>query len=333
MLIKELLFGYYDTQCLFTVTKLNIADYLKDGEKSINELAQLTQTDEKKLYRIMRYMAAKKVFDELPNKIFQLNGASQYLVASNQGSIKHFVQLHAHYFYQAAAELSSSIENDKSAFELKFGKIADSYLKENAAASQIYNTAQRENSELVGKLIVGIYDFSSYKTIVDVGGGIGSLLTAILLKNKNSHGINYDLPALQKTAEAYFKENHVAERCQYVGGDFFKSVPSGGDLYILKAILHGKSDDDVIKVLNHCKEALPSQGKILLIERLINKAEKNFVDACVNDINMLTVTNGSVRSVEEFEVLIEKSGLAITKIYPVQDALAIIEIQIKTGSR
>src|SRR5947208_1068581 len=116
MLIKDILFGYYDTQCLYAIAKLNIADHLLSGPKSISELAQLTQANEKKLFRIMRFMSAKNLFDELPNKVFQLNQESQYLVSSTLGNLNNFICLHAEYFYQAASEISNSLKTDTTSF-------------------------------------------------------------------------------------------------------------------------------------------------------------------------------------------------------------------------
>lgn len=212
---------------------------------------------------------------------------------------------------------------------MKYGKSASDYFKENETAAQIYHRAMQENSELSGKLIVETYDFSPFKTIVDVGGGIGSLLVNILLKYSTAFGINFDLPELQNAAETYFKEKGVASRCQYIGGDFFKSIPSGGDLYIMKAILHGKSDEASSMLLNLCKAVLPLHGKVLLIERVIVKTEKNYLDVCINDMNMLNVTRGHIRTITEYEALFKNSGYILSKIYTLPDDISILEIQVE----
>ncbi|EKD69769.1 MAG: hypothetical protein ACD_46C00732G0009 [uncultured bacterium] len=115
--------------------------------------------------------------------------------------------------------------------------------------------------------------------IVDVGGGIGSLLANILLKNNNSRGINYDLPELEIAAKKYFQEKNIAPRCQYIGGDFLKSIPTGGDIYLMKAILHGKNDEIAMEILTRCKDVLPRNGRLLVIERIIDKAgNKNYIE-------------------------------------------------------
>jgi SAM-dependent methyltransferase len=328
MLIKKMLFGYHDTQCLYIVTSLNIADYLQDAPKSIIELAKVTQTRPDKLFRIMRYLSSKGLFEALPDKRFGLNQNSDYLVSSNPENINNFICLHAVYFYRGASKLIESIKLNETSFELEFGAIAGHYFQEDRVAGEVYNNAMRENSELYGRLISELYDFTPYKTIVDVGGGIGSLLAHVLLKNKESFGINYDLPGLQNASENYFKAKGLLSRVKYVGGDFNQFVPDDGDIYIMKAILHAREDESAIKVLKQCKSVLPNHGKLLIIERVISTLEGSYVEACVNDINMLNVTLGKVRTLNEFKALFERTGLLIKATYPVTDAISILELEV-----
>ena len=186
----------------------------------------------------------------------------------------------------------------------------------------------RENSELYGRLISEVYDFSPYKTIVDVGGGVGSLLANILLKNEKAYGINYDFPDLKKASESYFKTKGIASRTKYIGGDFNQFVPDGGDLYIMKAVLHAREDTSAITVLNQCKTVLSGQEKLLIVERVISESGKDYSDACVNDMNMLHVTYGKVRTLNEFKTLFKQADFFIKKIFPVMDAMSIIELEV-----
>lgn len=328
MKLKNMLFGYYETQCLYTVSKLNIADHLQSGQKLIAELAILTNTNEDKLYRVMRFMAAKNIFEELPNKVFRLNKESEALLSNSPTSLNHFIELHGKYFYNAASDIFDSMNSNHSAFKLTFDMSASDYFKDNKEAGLIYNQAMRENSELSGRLIAEIYDFSQYITIVDIGGGVGSLLANILLKNPKTQGINFDLPSLQEAAQNYFKVKGLGSRCQYIGGDFFKTIPSSGDLYIMKAILHGKTDKVCLDLLMRCKTVMPKNGKLLSIERIIDKDSMSYIDACINDINMLNVSSGHVRTQAEFDVLFKASGFLINKIYSLPNDVSIMELVI-----
>ncbi len=328
MLIKNMLFGYHDTQCLYVVTNLNIADYLQDAPKSITELAQATQTKPDKLLRVMRYLSSKGLFEALPGNKFGLNKNSNYLVSSNPENINNFISLHARYFYRGASKLIENIKSNATSFELEFGQIAGHYFQKDSVAGEVYNKAMRENSELYGRLISELYDFAPYKTIVDVGGGIGSLLAHILLKNKHSFGINYDLPGLQQSSELFFKEQGLASRVKYAGGDFDQFVPDGGDIYLMKAILHAREDESAATVLQQCKNVVPDHGKLLIIERVISASEGCYAEACTNDINMLNVTRGRVRTLDKFKSLFENSGFLIKATYPVIDSISILELEV-----
>lgn len=326
MLIKELLLSYYNTQCLLTVAELNIADHLEKNSKSITELAILTHTYEDKLYRVMRFMAEQGVFDELPNKIFSINQESKLLLSDSVENLNDFIRLHGKYFYPAATELLQNVGSNKSSFEIKFGKSAGQYFIDHPEAGEIYNTAMKNNSEMMGKRIAEIYNFTPYPTIIDIGGGIGSLIAKILTKYPTHKGINFDIPELQTKSEQYLKSQGIAARCQYIGGSFFDGVPENGDLYILKAILHGKDDEKAIQILKHCHRVMHSTGKLILITRVITPGQ-HYADACVNDINMLNATSGENRSLETFETLLTKAGFSITDVIHIEGSHHIIEAQ------
>ncbi len=327
MLIKKMLFGYYETQCLYAISRLKIANHLKSSKKPISELATLTGCDENKLYRIMRFVSAKGLFDELPGRIFSLNDESNFLLSSTIGNLKKFIDLHGAYFYQAASKITDSLHNELTPFEIKFGSPAWKLFEEDHQLGQIYNSAMLDLSECYGKLAVKNYDFSPYHTIVDVGGGLGSFLVNILKANPTAQGINFDLPALQKDAETYFNHEGVASRLQYIGGSFFEKIPPGGELYLFKAIFHGKTDEQALLILNNTKKVLPENGKVILIERMIASGN-NYVDGCVNDINMLTVTRGGVRTLDEYKSIFAISGFSISQVESLEDAIQIIELSL-----
>ncbi len=327
MLIKKMLFAYYETQCLYAVSQLKIADHLKSNKKSISELAVLTACDENKLYRLLRFVSAKGLFDELPERIFSLNDESHFLLSSTAGNLNHFIHLHSDYFYQAASEISNSLQSELSAFEVKFGKPAWRLFEEDQQLGHLYHSAMQDLSDYYGKLAVKRYDFSSYRTIIDVGGGLGSFLVNILKENRLAKGINFDLPILQQEAEIYFKKENLVTRLQYIAGSFFEFIPTGGELYVFKAIFHGKTDEQALLILNNTKKVLPKNGKILLVERMIT-SDSDFVEGCVNDMNMLTVTRGVVRTFEEYHALFSASGFIITKNEALDGAIKMLELSL-----
>jgi len=324
MLITQILYGYYGTQCLYTISQLGIAEHLQAGPKSITELAELTQTHPHKLYRMMRFMAAAGIFEQQDNKVFSLNSESKWLLSTTEGNFKDLIHLHGKYFYQSASQFLQSSQSDLSPFELEFGELAGTFLQNNHEVGQIYNQAMQANSKRLAKEIIAGYDFSAYQKIVDVGGGLGSLLVSILLKHTALQGINYDRPILQKKAEHYFEQQGLSKRCQYISGSFYDQVPKGGDLYLLKAIMHGKNDENALKILMQCKQAMQPKGKLLIIDRIISQGE-HYLDGCLNDMNMLNVTTGHDRTLDEFTTLLNQAGFSLLKTYPIEDSLMMIE--------
>ncbi|MCL9783290.1 hypothetical protein M9194_17815 [Vibrio sp. S4M6] len=327
MTIKEILFGYYGTQCVATVVELKIADLIESGVTHIDDLAQKTSSRSGKLYRIMRFLTAKGVFTEHPGQKFSLNKESKQLLSSHPENIQDFIKLHASYFYQGAGKIYESMSTDVTPFELEFGSIAGQYFRDNDVAGEIYNSAMKENSELYGRLITELYDFSSYKNIIDIGGGIGSLIVNILLKYQSANGINFDIPNLQQRSEEYIGLSEVSHRCKYVSGDFYESIPQGGDIYLMKAILHGKTQEEAATLLEKCRQTMVSaKAKLLVIERAIINNSAHYVEACTNDINMLNVTAGKVRTLAEFESLYDICGLNLHQIIPITDSVCLMEL-------
>ncbi len=326
MLIKEMLFGYYDTQCIYIIAELNIANYLQDGSQDISYLAKKTNVDENKLYRIMRFLSSKGLFDQSVGMVFSLNKESKQLISTGDSSLNDFVRFHGKYFYQSARKILEGIKTNNIPFNIEFEESFWGFLNHNCDAGKIFNNSMKCASDSQAKIITDIYDFSTYKTVVDLGGGLGSLLVNILHKYKSVTGINLDLPTLSENATNYFISQGLGDRCKYISGSFLEDIPKGCDLYILKAILHGKNDDLSMQVLKKCKSAMPNHGRLLVIDRVISD-DNDYVEACANDINMLNVSGGKDRTLEEFKVLFDISGLTIASVKKIQQSLSIIELE------
>jgi ribosomal protein RSM22 (predicted rRNA methylase) len=173
--------------------------------------------------------------------------------------------------------------------------------------------------------VVASYDFSSIQTLVDVGGGHGSLLVAILQVNPPLKGILYDQSTVIAGAESQIAAQGVSDRCQRIAGNFFESVPSGGDAYILKHIVHDWGDEQVIAILKHCHRAMPEQGKLLVVEQVIPPGNDPFVGKLL-DLNMLVMCPGGCERTEaEYHSLFEQAGFQLTRIIPTSTFISVIE--------
>lgn len=169
------------------------------------------------------------------------------------------------------------------------------------------------------------YDFSRVGTIVDVGGGHGSLLAAILRANPNSRGILFDLPSAVEGAGSRIETEGLTKRCELIGGDFFNSVPAGGDAYILKSIIHDWDDERAIAILRNIARAMKPDGKLLLVETVIPERSSEPSFSQLGDLHMLVMTGGRERSAAEYAALFDAAGLKLLNVIPTQSMVSIVE--------
>ena len=187
----------------------------------------------------------------------------------------------------------------------------------------------------VAEEIVAAYDFSRFGRIVDVGGGQGLLLAAILRRNPSARGLLFDLPQVVMEAREVLGGAGVGDRCTMKSGDFFQSVPEGGDAYVLKSIIHDWDDERARRILSNCRKAMGKGGRLLVVERVVpERIEPTFVDqrGTLMDLNMLVLTGGRERTDPEFRDLFESSGLMLRRFFPTRSGLHVIEA-IRDGAR
>lgn len=327
MLARNLLYAYLDTQCLSAINELGIADLLEAKALSAAKLAELVSVNEERLYRVMRYLACKGLFEELPNRCFSLNESSTELLSSQEGNLKALISFHANAPYQSATSIKASLRKNEGPFLLNHGEVIYDFLRDHPECNHFFNNAMQQNASFISQRIIQSYDFSRYKKIVDIGSGVGDLLLNILLENKSSNGVNFDLPNLQNSAEDLIANFNLQDRCQFIGGNFFESIPAGGDLYIMKAISHGKDDNDTVRLLKLCRTMMADNTKLLLIERVVDE-KYDYLDGCINDMNMFNLTQGKERTLNGYKNLLSLSDLCLDQCIQVDASVCILEVSL-----
>jgi ubiquinone/menaquinone biosynthesis C-methylase UbiE len=179
-------------------------------------------------------------------------------------------------------------------------------------------------SRRMAQATITAYDFSRFSRVIDVGGGHGALLAAILAANPATRGILFDQPGVVAGAEAVLGEAGVADRCEVVGGNFFENVPSGGDAYLLKAILHDWEDAEAQAIVATCRRAIDPEGRLLVLERLIQPPNED-PEAKFYDLHMMTVPGGRERTEAEFATLLDAAGFRLTAVVRTGTPLCVIE--------
>jgi hypothetical protein len=320
--LRERIMGFRNTQLIAVVAKLNVAEYLTSGPKSAKQLSKLFQVNERSLYRLLRALSSLGIFEENENETFVNTAASELLLESKPGSLRSVAILYGEeWIWQAYGQLLYSIENGTQAFERVHGIPLYKYLQHNRDAASVFNRAMTAYSGLEADAIAKAYDFSKARTIVDVGGGEGRLVSALVNAHPDLSGVVFDLPVVKKN-ELDSSDGDL--KMKYVYGDFFEGVPKGGDIYILKSVLHNWDDASCINILQNCRAAMKENSRLLIIERIVlSRNEKS--EAKLFDINMLVVTGGQERTVEEYRRLFNESGFTLTKTVNTASALSLLE--------
>lgn len=326
--IIEMVQGFYITKAIGVAADLNIAEHLRKSEKSISELAQLSNSNEEALYRMMRMLASQGIFIEKKNRVFKNNRLSCSLL-DQQNSMRHMVIHQVNGInWKMFEELDYVVKTGNNAAQKVLGMDVFEYLEKNPDKNELYNQAMTNSSLMLSYAILSEYNFSKANTIIDIGGGQGILLAMILYKYKSVQGKVFDLPHVVEGAKDIAKQYNVSERLETISGNFFKNIPSGGDMYFLKSIIHNLSDNQCIHLLKDIKAVLPENGKILIFEPII-ETNNRYSFAKLYDIQMLVGrSGGKERTRKEFENIIEESGLKLKRIIQTAAPFSIIEITL-----
>ncbi len=321
----QMMSGLWVTRGIYVAAKLGISDELKNGPKTVSELAAATCTNEDSLYRVLRMLATTGVYQETPGRTFSLTPLSETLLSDVKGSLRpgaiaELGEMH----YAAWGNILHTVKTGEIAFDAHFGMNVWEYLENEAEKADNFNRYMAGSSELLNQAISQKYDFSGYNTLVDVGGGLGGMISAILNANPELKGIVFDAPSVVAKSKEFLAERGLSGRAEAIGGDFFESVPAGGDIYSMRWILHDWEDSKCLTILENIKKVMPKNGKLLLAEAVVPESgEPHF--SKFFDLIMLTMTGGRERTEAEWTTLLSKAGFKIEQIIPTESFLSIIE--------
>ena len=324
--LMRLVNGYQVSQAIHVVATLGIADLLTDGPRTSDDLAAVAEVHPRALYRVLRALAAVGVFHEGEGGSFSLTPMGEGLRSDATGPVGPWAAFIGRpYYWQAWAHLRHSVRTGESAFPHVHGgadvwECRARHLEEGA----IFDRAMTGLSRGVADALVSAYDFSRFGRVVDVAGGQGALLVAILAAHPGMHGVLFDQPHVVSGAGEVLRAAGVGDRCEVVGGSFFEVVPGGGDAYLLKAILHDWDDVGSTAILHACRRAMRPQAKLLVLERVIGLPNEG-PDAKFSDLNMLVAPGGQERTGDEFATLFAAAGFRLGSVLQTGTRLSVIE--------
>lgn len=321
----EMVLAQWSSAAICAAAKLGVADQLESGPKTTKDLASLLNIHEDSLYRVLRALAGLGIFHEGENRTFSQTPLSEVLRTNATPSLRYAAAiLIDDWHFRSLQAICSTIENGRAAVANVFGTDLFEYLQTHPDQALRFNRGMTDLSSGDAPAVVASYDFSGFGHIVDVAGGAGGLLAAILASAPNLRGTLFDMPSVIEQAKTDGILASFAARCELASGDFFEAVPEGADAYIMKHIIHDWNDQRAAKILSNCRRAMKPTGKLLVVDRVIGPPNapdpKKFYD-----LAMMLMPGGRERTEPEWNALFAASGFRAARIISTAGQDSVIE--------
>ncbi len=323
----DLISGYWVSQLVYVAARLGLADRLAQGPMNVDDVAKQAGVDTRALYRLMRALASVGVFAEGDPGVFSLTPLAQTLLSDRPDSMRDFALMMVEgYNWEAWQDLHESVKDEKIAFDRVHGMPIFEYFEKHAEHREVFARSMASISGTENPAIADGYDFSKIGRLVDVGGSQGHLLATILRRHAGVKGVLFDRPSVIEQARQapFLKGDGLDGRVTFEGGDFFKVVPSGGDGYLMKYIMHDWNDEQCATILSCCREAMNPDGRVLVVDTVVTPGNQPQWGKLL-DINMLVLTGGRERTEAGFAELFGKAGLRLEAVHPTQCPLSVVE--------
>ena len=317
--------GTVISTALSIAAELGVADLLADGPRNNDDLARSTGTHPRSLYRVLRLLASVGILNEPRPGDFALTEAGQLLRTGTPGSLRSWARMIGLPFWSKVyAQALHSVRTGEPVFHRVFRAELFEYLQMNPAEGEIFNAAMSDFSRQIAAAVVQAYDFAGVRRLVDVGGGHGALITTVLRAHPEMTGALCDLPHVAEGARTAIADAGLAQRCEIVGGDFFQSVPPGGDAYVLSWIIHDWDHARAVALLRNCRRALRDTGRLLLVESVVPPGDALHPSKLV-DFVMLIGLGGQERTEEEYAALLVEAGFSLRRVIRTASPMSILE--------
>ena len=327
MALNQMITATWTVQSIYLAASLGIADLLKNGSKSVDELAQATDSQVSYLYRVLRALASVGVFSEVAPNQFALTEMAQYLRSDIPGSLRYIsMMLSDEWHWNSWGDILHVVKTGQPAMQHLY-QIDNTfeYLSQNPKSGAIFNNAMTGWSKTVHTAVVDSYDFSDINNIVDVAGGHGTLIASILAANPHMEGVLFDMPHVVANARDLLTREGVIDRCKIVGGDFFEAAPSGGNAYIMSHIVHDWGDEDCVKFLKNIRQNIAENGRLLVVEMVVPAGNTPHLGKLMDICMMTMYSAGRERTEAEYRQLFQAAGFRLTQIIPTASPMSVIE--------
>ena len=315
--------SYWTSQSIYVAAKLKLADLVKDAPKTAVELAKATNTQPQALYRLLRALSSDEIFREDEQGRFHLTPMAECLLDVH-GSQRAVAIMMGDEHFASWGELLYSVQTGKPAFDHLYKKPVFDWLSEHPEAAKIFDAAMTGFHGAETQAMIDAYDYAGVNTVVDIGGGNGTVLAAVLKRHPNIKGILYDLPGVIERAKKNLADQGLSSRVQTIAGSFFESAPPGGDTYQMRHIIHDWTDEQCHTILSHIRKVIPKDGRLLVIEMVIKPKNEPQMAKWL-DLNMLVLPGGRERTEAEYRDMYAKAGFKLERVMPTPTEVSVIE--------
>lgn len=326
----------YLARAYFVVAELGIADLLYERPRTAAELAQTTGVHEPSLYRILRALAGFDVFAENEQGQFALTERGHSLREDVLGTVRHWTLLTGSLpAWTSLGQALDVVRTGRSGFQLAHGEAGDLYrfCEHDTAFGRTFIRAMNNWTDWQREAILARYDFRPFPSVVDVGGGRGSLICGILGQSPQTRGMLYDRPQSIEQARAVITAAGLGERCDLVPGNFLESIPAGGDVYVLKHILRDWDDELSATILRNCYHAMSASSRLLIIDAVLDPRNSKDRIGKLLDLEQMFWLNGTLRTLDQWQALLTKTGFRISELRRTQVVDAVIlQLEKKSAS-
>lgn len=317
--------AHWGSHLIRLAAELGLADHLAKGPKTAEELAGPTKTHAPSMYRFLRTLSSLGVFAEDGSRRFALTPLGEALKTGAPGAARPTIlTFGSDWFFKGWQELKYSLETGKPGFEKALGAPIFDWLAKHPQEASMFSETMVGFHGMEPPAVAAAYDFSGLKTIVDVGGATGNLLTTVLAKAAGAKGVLYDLPHVVKDAPALIQSRGMADRVKIEPGSFFEHVPTGGDAYLLSHIIHDWSEAQCLTILGNVRKAMNPGGKVLIVEMVLPSGNTPHPGKML-DLMMLLGPGGQERTEQEYAALLQKAKLRLTRVVPTPSPVSVVE--------
>ena len=318
----------WTTQAIATAVRLRLPDHLAEQASSADALAQVTGCHAGALHRLLRSLVTLEVVIEGDDGCFALGELGWSLRSQATGSLSAWAEFCGTRSWPCWQHLCDCVQTGHSARQLSGGSAGLGFLDEDPEAASLFNRAMASLSFAVAESVACTLSFNGVSRVIDIGGGTGELISVVLRAHSGLRGVLHDRPHAADAARRKLLQAGVADRCEFVAGDFFDAIPSGGDLYLLKSVLHDWDEERARTILMRCRASMPHSARLVVIERLMPQrlcASDSHRAIVRSDLNMLVGPGGHERTEAAFRELLTASGLRVVAVTALVDGYSVLE--------